>query len=106
MREAVLTGQTTTQGGGWARRGQPGHRHLGKQRDTSILLALKSTGKEVSHARSTCLGHRIKMEKEFSSSLRQGEPVCSSLLNVSSISALGVGLRVRGGQLLAGQSLP
>lgn len=45
------------------------------------------------------------MEKEFSSGLRQGGPVCSSLLNVSSSSALGVGLRVRGGQLLAGQSL-
>lgn len=46
------------------------------------------------------------MEKEFFSGLRQGGPVCSSLLNVSSSSALGVGLRVRGGQLLAGQSLP
>lgn len=87
------------------KRGQLEHRHTGKQ-NTLNPLALKSSGKEASRAKPTCLGLKLRMEKQFSFSLRQGGPVHPSLLNVCFSRALGVGLGVRGGQLLAGQSLP
>lgn len=103
MKETVLTGRTLQlRGADGLKRQHLEHRHCGEQNDSFNRLAPKSAGKEASHARPTFLGLRLTMEKQFSSSLRQGGRVHLSLLNVSFRRALGV----RGGQLLARQSLP
>jgi hypothetical protein len=109
-------GRLSRQAGGGARgemvvgdglkREQLEHKKHTRKQNTLNPLALKSSGKEASHPRLTCLGLKLRTEKQFSFNLRQEGPVHPSLLNVCSSRALGVGLGVRGGQLLAGQSLP
>lgn len=98
--------QTAAQGGGWPMEGAAGtqaHRAAGSLQShlfpSQLEKRLPMPGPPVG-------GLKLIMEEQFSSSLRQGGPVHRSLLNVSSSRALGVGPRVRGGQLLAGQSLP